>query len=94
MPEVETSFKEPKQPKDIPAKTRRLVHERSGGMCEMRVPGICTGRAVQIDHIKNKSQGLDHSLDNLQHGCLACHKFKTENPDAAHELGLYKHAWE
>lgn len=94
MTEVVTNFKQPRQPKDIPAKTRAFIKERSQGVCEMRVEGVCTGRAVQIDHIKNRSQGRDHDPSNLQHGCLACHKFKTENPFAAHALGLSRHEWE
>lgn len=79
---------------DIPAKTRKAVHERSGGMCEMKVPIICTGRATEIDHIKNRSQGAGHSLDELQAACGPCHRWKTANPNAAHELGIYKRGWE
>jgi hypothetical protein len=79
---------------DIPANVRRQVKDRSGGICELRLPDICWGRATQMDHIKNRSQGAGHLVDGLQHACLPCHEWKTTHPDAAHELGIYRRAWE
>lgn len=70
------------------------MHKRSNGMCELRLPGICIGRAAQIDHTKNRSQLGPHTLDNLKDACWPCHDFKTNNPNAAHELGIYRRGWE
>lgn len=89
-----TPFVSRRRKPDIPAKIRKAVHDRSGGLCEMKVEGVCTGRAQQIDHIKNRSQGAGHTLDELQDSCEPCHRFKTENPNAAHELGIYRRGWE
>ena len=81
-------------PKDpIPASARKAVKERSGGFCELQVPGACIGVASDIDHIKNRvhcAKDEKHDLSNLNHACRPCHDWKGANPNAAEERGIYR----
>ena len=54
---------------DIPAKTRRMVLARDKGC---RFPG-CRRKAVQAHHVVPRSQGGDHSPDNLFAACSLHH---------------------
>lgn len=57
--------KPPKQSKDIPARNRRLVEQRSGGVCES-----CGVRyASDIHHRQYRSRGGTHDVHNLIHLC-------------------------
>lgn len=38
------------------ATARRLVYKRSGGACEVRIAGVCLGRATNWHHRQNRSQ--------------------------------------
>lgn len=70
-----------KQMGDISTKVRTEVHERSGGICELRIR--CYGSpAVQQAHITGRKQ-LDHktTADDLRDSCLACHKWLDETPE-------------
>lgn len=73
---------------------KKEVAARSGGFCEMKVEGICTTYANDFDHVKNRSQLGEHSAENGLAACRPCHRFKTENPNAASDLGIYKRGWE
>lgn len=70
---------------------RRIVKERSGGYCEVRIHGICTGRAESVHHRKNRSQGGNWAPSNLLHLCgdgvRGCHGWITENPAASYANG-------
>jgi superfamily II DNA or RNA helicase len=60
--------------------TKRLVKEQDGKRC------LCCGeenrRLLQVDHIKPKYYGGNHSLDNLQTLCSQCNQIKgTETID-------------
>lgn len=53
--------KAPKQPKKIPVKNRRIVDQRSGGVCES-----CGDRpSTDIHHRKYLSRGGTHDVHNL-----------------------------
>lgn len=57
--------KQPKQPKRIPAKHRRTIETRSGGVCES-----CGDRpASEIHHRQYLSRGGSHDVHNLAHLC-------------------------
>jgi hypothetical protein len=67
---------------------RRIVRERSGGVCE------CCGRAraTNFSHRKGAGQGGEWSAANGLDACgsgnaSGCHGFIHQNPDAACELG-------
>lgn len=52
---------------------RPLVVARSGGWCEIRMDGVCLGRASDWHHRKNRSQGGRWLASNGLHACRACH---------------------
>lgn len=75
---------------ELDAITPELV-KRSGGMCELRIEGICELSACRRHHRLMRSQSGPNTLSNLLHLCLACHhrvhhptrKF----PNASYSLG-------
>lgn len=80
------------------AASRRLLRERSGGLCEAQLPG-CIGQATETCHRIKKGTGGRHgeareqnnSLSNLWHGCRSCHRWTHAVPTPAYELGLMLH---
>lgn len=56
---------------------RRLVRERSGGDCEVRIAGVCLGRATNWHHRRNRSRGglwlPSNGLDVCGSGTTGCH---------------------
>jgi hypothetical protein len=54
-------------------KVRREVQERSGGLCEIGIKGICRGRATDYCHVKSRARGGGNGAENLKHGCRPCH---------------------
>lgn len=67
---------------------RPLVAARSRGRCEGRVPGVCTGRAEHVHHVKLRGQGGGNELGNLRHLCNACHRWVHANIKKARARGL------
>lgn len=66
---------------------RRLVRERSGGICE-----VCgAARATNYQHRKNRSQGGQWSaangLDDCGSGTTGCHGFIHANPAKSYAAG-------
>jgi hypothetical protein len=61
---------------------RPLVRARSGGICETRIPGVCLGRAANMHHRKNRSQGGKWTASNLidlcGSGTTGCHGVLTD----------------
>lgn len=70
---------------------RGLVYDRSGGWCEVRLPGICFGRAGNFHHRQNKSQlGRWHPSNGLHlcgSGTTGCHGWITEHPAVSKDKG-------
>lgn len=61
---------------------RKRVLAASGGVCQIQTPGICTGRANTLDHIRPLAEGgslLDPA--NCRAACKEC------NQDAGAKLG-------
>ena len=65
------------RPKDPPgwAKTRALVIQRAGGICQDE--SGCTHKGSDVDHIVNLAAGGNHDLNNLRLLCTWHHKRKT-----------------
>jgi len=66
---------------------RRLVAERSGGICE-----VCgANRATNFQHRKNRSQGGPWSASNGLHACgsgtTGCHGRMHQEPEEAYAFG-------
>lgn len=54
------------------SKARTLVYARSGGWCEIALPG-CTRRAAEWHHRLNRSHGGRWEASNGLHLCSRCH---------------------
>lgn len=74
------------------ARGRAAVAARSQGRCEASIPGLCVGRASNVHHRRNRSQGGTWCPDNLLHLCgsgtTGCHGWVTHNPTGATHYGL------
>lgn len=77
---------------------RTLVAARSLGLCEIRIPGVCTGQAASKHHRRKVSQGgrwtAANVLDACGDGTTGCHGWVEAHPDAAREFGLWLFAGE
>lgn len=73
---------------------RAIVYERSNGICEVMVPGVCRGRATNYQHRKNRSQcsrGERWMPENGLHVCgtgtTGCHGWIHANPEKSYANG-------
>lgn len=60
---------------------RRLLPIRSGGVCEVQIPGVCTSTAQVPSHRKRRSQSSKAEIwspTNVLHNCLPCELHLTE----------------
>ncbi len=73
------------------AESRDVVHGRSKGWCEIRVPRVCTGRGVEFHHKLMRSAGGPDTPDNLVHTCPACHLYVHRNPSWSYRVGWLLH---
>lgn len=75
---------------NIPMEARLAVMERSGGVCEGAIPGVCTGRAQEWHHRRSRAVGENpHSPANGAALCSACHHHITHvSPAVGLERGL------
>lgn len=77
---------------------RDIVHQRSGGDCEIRIAGVCLGRATNFQHRLAKKHGgrflPSNGLDVCGHGNLSgCHGYIHQNPKLAVERGWTVPSW-
>ena len=82
-------------------KCRGLTRNRSGGICELRIPGVCLGRATNYQHRKNKSQCSkverwlpSNGLDACGSGTTGCHGYIHANQAEAVEKGWTVRSWD
>jgi hypothetical protein len=80
------------------ATCRRIVYERSGGVCEIGLKGICLGRGTNISHRKARGQGGPWSPANCMHACgsgtTGCHGWVEANWTEAERRGLRVSAYD
>jgi 5-methylcytosine-specific restriction protein A len=57
--------------------TAKRVLERDHHECQLRFPGICVGRAREVDHIVQPEAGGTDDLANLRAVCTPCHRRRT-----------------
>jgi hypothetical protein len=74
--------------KPMPPEVAEIVTERAQGMCEImsRDTG-CTGRAEHLHHRQLRSQGGEHTVENLIHICSTCHYWLHAHPAIAYTNG-------
>lgn len=57
-------------------RTRKVVLERDGGVCQIRSPH-CTIKATQVDHIvESRLGGPFYDSDNLRAACNNCNQYR------------------
>lgn len=70
---------------------KRIVRARSGGWCELGIPGVCEGRATNFSHRVGAAHGGPYSavngLDACGSGTTGCHGWATHNRTVARERG-------
>lgn len=55
---------------------RLLVLERDGWQCQLRIAGVCTGRATTVDHVLERDAGGTHDPSNLRAACGPCNSHR------------------
>ena len=58
-------------------RNRPVVLRRDRFTCQLQYADVCTGRATEVDHIRNVKDGGGDHMANLQSVCSDCHKVKT-----------------
>jgi 5-methylcytosine-specific restriction endonuclease McrA len=76
--------------KDIPKAMREKVKARAGRHCERCAIAILSG---EIHHRKNRSQGGEHTLQNLVFICKPCHDWIGAHPHLAGVEGYHVKPW-
>ena len=72
----------------VPAEVAETVNTRAGGNCEiMNVDAQCTGYREQLHHRKLRSQGGEHTVENLVGICHRCHYWLHAHPAIAYANG-------
>lgn len=72
---------------------RDVLKERSGGRCEVAVPGVCIGIGVVWSHRKRRSQSSKAEkwcITNGLHGCGPCELYLTAYGSDPH---VRAHGW-
>ena len=69
---------------------REIVRDRSRGVCEGHVQGVCTRRAIHVHHVVLRSQGGSNDPADLLDLCGECHTWAHANPAKAREKGLIR----
>lgn len=74
--------------KRVPPEVAETVVNRAMGMCEImsRETG-CNGRAEHLHHRRLRSQGGEHTVENLIHICSPCHAWLHAHPAIAYTNG-------
>lgn len=77
---------------------RWLVRERSAGWCEVRLDGVCLGRATNWHHRRNRSAGGTWASSNgvalCGSGTTGCHGWITEHPADSARWGWTVKSWD
>jgi 5-methylcytosine-specific restriction endonuclease McrA len=67
------------------------VRARSGGLCEGRVPGVCTGTATDVHEVVSRARGGSVTdMANCVHLCSQCHRHVHTHPLESYANGLLK----
>lgn len=76
---------------------RRVVYERSGGLCEIALDGTCFNTATNISHRLAVAHGGLWIPSNCLHACgsgtTGCHGWVEQHPSVARDLGYRIPSW-
>jgi len=76
-------------------KSRPIVEDRSGGWCEVHIPGVCEKRATNMHHRWAEGQGGPSTPENLIHLCgsgtTGCHGHIEHNRAQGYAKGWLVH---
>lgn len=77
---------------------RKRVRRRSGLDCELRIEGVCLGRAETMHHRRKQSQRGPWVPSNLVHACgdgvRGCHGLITNTRTEYYDNGWIVHSWQ
>lgn len=76
------------------AKSLREIVRETDGLCQFRIPGVCTTWIEGTAHLRKRSQGRDDSRANIRGACNACNGWCERFPIKAHAMGLVVKSWE
>lgn len=71
-------------------RAKATVRERSGGVCEIRVPSVCTHRAVHVHHCLRGNPRV-HDPEAMLDTCFECHEHVHRETAEAYERGWLRH---
>ncbi len=70
-------------------KAMAVVHKRSDHWCELRIPGVCTGRSQGGHELEKRSAGgAVDDVANLKDACNACNGWVEDHPIEAQAMGF------
>jgi len=72
--------------KRLPERQRRRILKRDPE-CRVRIPGVCSLKSTQVDHIIDVADGGPDEDFNLQGCCAPCHAYKSARTSAAGSRG-------
>lgn len=73
----------------VPAEVADIVRSRASYMCELMIRDAgCNGKAQHLHHRKMRSQGGEHTVENLVSACTNCHHYVHMKPAIS-----YSHGW-
>lgn len=81
----------------VPARTKKTTRQRSEGVCEMQIQGVCTWYTSDASHRDARGMGGRHGEaaaenarpSNVVDACHACHMYCHNNPAWAEEQGFF-----
>lgn len=69
-------------------KSRDAIRERSAGLCEASIGGVCNRVGVDPHHVQRRSQGGGDGPENLLWVCRPCHNHIHSNVRWAQSNGF------
>lgn len=71
---------------------KRIIFLSEHSLCQIKLPGICTGQSTDVHHTYSGKDKASHYLDvpTWLALCRACHQWVTDHPKESRELGYLK----
>jgi hypothetical protein len=86
QPIAKKSVKAAKNDKEYKKLVKLMLAEND--KCEMKVPGVCTGKAQGLHHKRKRGKHTLKDKKNLLRACNACNGWVEKFPIEAEKLGL------